>query len=1193
MFKSRLFPILVAAVVFVAGESSPLAAPPLLNLSSTPLFLNATVDPNVFVTFDDSGSMSLGSVPDTVNDPACYWRRPNYYSSSYNGVYYNPNITYTPPIDQNGVSLGNQSFTAAETNGFAVGGPTVNLGTQYFVTDDENNDQATTPSPTRISYLATATVFDPDPDHNPGTPEPACPSTSRRFAFPSGSAAAFYYNYTGPATRTAAEVQDPANYTAVTVGAAEQQNFANWFSYYRYRSIALKSAVGRSFGVLDDNIRVQIQNMNSNAIASGTTIGKFSGTNRSNFFNVLTKTPQAGNTPTLVSALRVDSFFRRAGGAVTTNPYYDSDYGRELSCRQNFHVLVTDGFWNQNPSHPTTAAGYIDAGHTLPDGKTYATNDPYSQFIWNGNGRGNNCNTGTRVCSPSHTDIGLYGWSQDLRTDLTNNVPPYIPDRTTGVTGPVVDLSSVSNILNVPEIYWNPANDPATWQHLDQFFVGFGTFSATLPFTPAEVIDLRTGVDRWTPPRNNDPNGVDDSWRSSLASRGKTFLASDPETIVDGLTDVLASIVARKGTASAISVSTGIVTGSSLTFQTQFDSTDASGTVLGRTVDSTFTFNPRPTWDANCNITGGACATNPLTQTATPNWDTGRQFLTSRSNGAGAGVAFRFGSLSAAQQALLNKNPQTGATDSLGGDRLNYVRGERRLERQSGGTFRNRAALFGAVVNSAAVFVGTPRERFDVATGLTVAEQTSYKTFKDTTWANRAPMVLVGANDGTMHVLDGNTGAEYWAYVPFGVYKNLTKLTDPLYQFENYVDSSPVVRDVYFGGAWHTVAVGTLRKGGQGLFAVDITNPNVTESNASAKVLWDLTDGSTGMTDLGYTYGLPFITRLSNGKFVALVPGAYNSQEPDTATGSGTSVMFVLDIANGSVIKKFDIATVTGGDPTSQGLTTPIAIDIEADEVSNMFYAGDLNGNIWRFDVQNPDPNFWTVAKLFTPTTAFANPITAAPRALLDPAFEVPMVFVGTGKYIETTDRGTAIPVQSFYGIRDFGTTVTTTDLGSRSITTSSGLRTVSGASTNAGWRINLNDSAFPGERVVAPASLRVSANEVIFATLIPNGNDPCLPGGQSFLMFADASTGGKANDGFAFFDVNGDQKIDTADNANVQGKLVGSLVPGVASILQQGGGVGGIVLPPADVGGTPDTIRTREFEWRRRSWRERFRHGN
>ncbi|HWT15774.1 MAG TPA: PilC/PilY family type IV pilus protein [Patescibacteria group bacterium] len=1152
-----------------------------LDLSKPPLFLNGAVDPNLMVTFDDSGSMGFGFTPDNVDNGGsrnCAWRYKRYYSAAYNKQYYNPAIVYPPPLKHDGSALANQSFGSASVNGFNSAASTIDLGSAYFVSWWEGHKGP------RIAYSKSGT----DVDCGQGDDD------DKSYKFPTGSASAFYCTLNAGAPN----LTDDSSYTCAAPTAAEQTNFANWFSYYRFRGNALKASVSRSFGALGEDLRVAWQNMNKNHLASDTDIGSFEGTRRENFFKWLYSSPLSGATPTLDSVVRAGDFFSRSGKSAL-NPYWDTTRERELMCRQNFHVLVTDGYWNQSehPSASTPGASSILNSRTLPDGRAYVAGSSgtgaHSAYIWNEEKRLKGCSD-DRVCTPSYSDLAFHYWATDLRTDLDDKVPAFLPNRSTGVTGGVVDTTSVADLRTIPEIYWNPENDPATWQHVVQYFIGFGV-DGRLAYTDANYTGLRKGTVKWPYPRNNDAAGVDDSWHGALASRGKYFGASDPTQVADALSDILSSIVQRKGTSTAVAVSTGIIRSGTLAYQTQFDSTDWSGSVIARAVDANQNFGA-PIWDAGCLLTGGDCLTTAQTGLTAPNWDTGRQILTSKAPTGSAGAAFRFSNLSTDQQAALNDNPATLVFDSDGkaAERLNYLRGERTRERSRGGSFRNRNSLFGAVVHSAAIVIGAPAkdEYDDTLWPAGSPEARAAIQYKDFAAANqnRATTVFVGANDGMLHALDARTGVERFAYVPHATYASLGKLTDPMYQFEPTVDNAVTVRDVYTSGAWRTLLIGTLRRGGQSVYALDVTSTDVLERNAGSVVQWEFSDRSTDGADLGYTYGQPFITRLANGKWVVLVPGSYNSAVADGAAGSGKAVLYVLDAETGVALHKFDLGAIDGN---ARGLAAPIAVDLQSDDIAEFAYAGDLAGNLWRFDLTSARPASWTASKLFAPTTPFERPITAQPRAERHPETKQPMVFVGTGKYIEKGDRTTSIPAQAFYGIIDDGSLVNQADLATRTTVSTGSLRRVSAAAASTsraekGWQIVFGESGYAGERVIAPATLRIVGRRVIFTTLIPSGDDPCLPGGTSFLMFADFANGGTAFDNYAFFDTNGDGEITGTDDATAVGKKINTMVPGVASILPPGGGVGGIVIPPSDGEGTPTTVKTREFEWRRRSFRDR-----
>src|SRR5690606_2481506 len=96
-------------------------------------------------------------------------------------------------------------------------------------------------------------------------------------------------------------------------------------------------------------------------------------------------------------------------------------------------------------------------------------------------------------------------------------------------------------------------------------------------------------------------------------------------------------------------------------------------------------------------------------------------------------------------------------------------------------------------------------------------------------------MVYVGANDGMLHVFDGDTMQERWAYVPSMVIPNLWKLADTAYANKHiyYANGAPTISDICVSGCsggsavWKTILVAGLNGGGRGYYALDITNPSL------------------------------------------------------------------------------------------------------------------------------------------------------------------------------------------------------------------------------------------------------------------------------------------------------------------------------------------------------------------------------
>lgn len=1133
--------LLIAAATFFSGFSPAQAGD--LDLTHVPLFLNSSLEPNIVVTFDDSGSMEWAFMPDAI-----FWDRNSNRakSSTFNGVFYNPDVEYLPPLDSAGVPLADQSFTAASTNGYVTGAATVDLSTNY----------------------RTDWYYD---------------GTDQEWA--DTAQAAYYYDYDGDGSIT-----DDANYVYTQVtstsgrgGTDERVNFANWYSYYRKRSYLAKAGATRSFGQLGSDIRVAWQNLNADTTIS--TMGRLEGTLRTDFFDFLYNSPAAGGTPLQWATNRVYNYYKDTAGG---NPY-EAEPGvdsREFSCRQSYHVSLTDGQWNSG----SPGYGNVDEqSYVLPvsenseiPSKSYDPNGAHTDIYGSAE-------------SDYLADLTFKMWAEDLRTDLDNNVSPFLSDTETGITGAAAVIDDDDNAWENDEVFWNPANNPATWQHVVNYNIGMGVNGARTVTDgdadgkPDDLDDLRKGDLEWG------ANVIDDLWHAAVNSRGSYFSAGDPEALVESFSNLLNDIIKRKGSASVTSVSSGVVTTGSKAFRTGFNSSDWAGNVTAYLVNSDGTLGD-VIWDAACELDGGTCEATG-TDAGTGRTYDNRDIITWNPSSE-TGVPFRYGTgaLTSSQEAVLNGN--TG-DDALGAAVTNYIRGDRDNESQNGGSFRTRSSMLGDVIHSSAIFVGGPAAgyRDDWPTGsdedTAKAAGDSYQAFRVDN-QNRTQTVYVGGNDGMLHAFDSETGEELWAYIPATTFDNLPLLADPTYDHRSFVDATPIARDALINDKWRTVLLGTMRLGGQGVFALDITTPdcsgtNCVESSASSRVLWEFNDASSGGTNMGYTYGKPTITRAQNGKWVAIVPNGYNNQVADGNAGNARAVLFILDLETGAVVKEIDTGVGTSSNPN--GLGGVVVADYESDFIADAVFAGDLWGNMWRFDISDADPSNWTVEQFFDPDTDGAQPITAPGRLGRDPNTGDLAVYFGTGKYIELSDRTAAgTPTQYFYGLRDKGQgaseyPIQRGDLVQQTISESGTARTVTNnpiTSAEMGWEIALPTT---GERQVTRALLRPAANRIIFATLIPNGDDPCLPGASGWLLAHSTKNGGPV-EGLGAFDFNGDGTIDSSDDSSQVGLFVEETAWGLTPVMPPGGGQG-FLIPGGD--GSLGPVQIPEFEWRRRAWRRLF----
>jgi type IV pilus assembly protein PilY1 len=594
---------------------------------------------------------------------------------------------------------------------------------------------------------------------------------------------------------------------------------------------------------------------------------------------------------------------------------------------------------------------------------------------------------------------------------------------------------------------------------------------------------------------------------------GQFFPATDPATLANDMSVILAAIQAgTQSTATAAVNSTSIHAGS-VVYQGQFSTGDSaqdwSGNLFAFPVDpATGAVNTSPSvalWNAQ-NLLN---AQNPTTRVIAT-WDP-----TMGAQGAATPFEWTSGTPThgIASSTLLGQQVTPTSGDVSGPDAVSFLRGVQSLSASNGGPYRQRSQVLGDIVDSAPLYLGGASGNFT---------STSYASFANSV-ASRPAVVYVGANDGMLHAFSALTGAELFAYVPKGVYGNLVKLTSLYYAASHqfYVDGSPVAGDVNFGTSWHTVLVGGEGAGGSSIYAIDVTAPQTltTEALLSSAVLWDFTDGNMGLT-----YSRPAVVNANEGALV-LFGNGYNSptQKP---------FFYALNAQTGAVVRKIDlcaqVASAYCNLTLANGLSSVTAVSLNGDLSSNatLVYAGDLQGNLWRIDISNVNPTLWTVTVLFqarNPTTGGLQPITVAPAVTLNPNYPRyvgQMVFLGTGQMLGIPDLSTTT-IQSVYGVYDNNSAPSTpilrASLVQQTLTnitinltaggTMSG-RTDSANTVNllqkSGWYVDL--TLVPGERIVSDP--QVDSGAVVVTSVQPSGGT-CAGGDYSWLNLFNYATGG------------------------------------------------------------------------------------
>ncbi|MCI5160506.1 MAG: hypothetical protein D3917_00475, partial [Candidatus Electrothrix sp. AX5] len=425
--------------------------------------------------------------------------------------------------------------------------------------------------------------------------------------------------------------------------------------------------------------------------------------------------------------------------------------------------------------------------------------------------------------------------------------------------------------------------------------------------------------------------------------------------------------------------------------------------------------------------------------------------------------------------------------------------------------------------------------------------------------------LFVGGNDGMLHAFNVDTGEERFSYVPLRSSDYLYDLAKADYEHRYYVDGGQSYRQLRFlagnqttdgrdndgddetdevdenyGDSFDndgdgevdepfeyrtlTLLVGTLDKGGRGIYALDVSeadsisadstaDPAIEANTAASMVMWEYppvgtnklvnglvyafvgdqskdgidndgdgtvdeadenygdgfdNDGDGAIDeegervlanadgldndgdgtideadelqpdndpDMGYSYGTAFISRSYKSRnegykeddhpWVVIFANGYQSK-------NGQAVLFIVDALTGDLIRK-----ISAGAPGNNGLSSPAVVDADFDGRVDFVYAGDLQGNMWKFDLKDPDPQKWgvfhgkdasgdgridynDVNDIPKPLIHVGRPITSAPDVSYHCKKQGYLVIFGTGKFLgenDVQDRSQ----QGVFGIWDFG----------------------------------------------------------------------------------------------------------------------------------------------------------------------------
>ncbi len=772
---------------------------------------------------------------------------------------------------------------------------------------------------------------------------------------------------------------------------------------------------------------------------------------------------------------------------------------------------------------------------------------------------------GDSTGSPTYNVAGMayYAHTQNMRPDLTDGIP--------GKNGSKVTVDTYTFDVMEPGPYdgssGSPTYDPGSLgsgHGPNQYWLAakYGGFTVDDGQCTAA-----------TPPRPCAPVGSVQvptpeyflSWHTNSTTVAAKDLRPDnyfpgnrPDLIQSGLSTIFTQVASKRTLSSA---SPGISSSRVLSATTSPFHAAAGGVPVYQTgyipgiwtgdiVGMLDTVNPATgavttgtSWHAQTQVDA---VTNPITSPAIPApWNTARRIV-SYNTQSKSGVPFRFSSLSSAQQTAF-------AGDTTGSSPLlNYLRGDRSNE---GSKFRVRTHTLGDIVGSGAVLVQNA-----LSPGYSEVSNPGYTAFASSV-ATRAPMVYAGANDGMLHAFAGTFttqtasstnpfvdtsnvpfgGTEQFAYVPsfvipgpnntpavdgMAALANLNGFTTNQFSHHFYVDATPQVADADFdwscttpgtscaGGTvpdWHTMLVGGLGKGGKGIYALDITTvPPALDTSSGAsqettishKVLWEFTD-----PDMGYSYPRPVVAKTRKYGWVVLVTSGYDNIGIGATDGKG--YLYILSARTGVLLEKLKTSAGSLANPSGLGPATPFTQQ-SSDGTIEQVYAGDLLGNVWRFDLSQTIAYAGpTLLATLADASNTPQPITTAPRVEVDidstGLGTRRWVFVGTGRFLDVSDLNSTQP-QTMYALRDGSSgsfSTTGLPIARSSLAADTNLSTgILIADTAAGWYYDLTNVAPGGatERIVVDPDSVSGLPIIAFASLVPT-SDPCQYAGQQYAI--------------------------------------------------------------------------------------------
>ncbi|MFN3786099.1 MAG: pilus assembly protein, partial [Thiothrix sp.] len=500
----------------------------------------------------------------------------------------------------------------------------------------------------------------------------------------------------------------------------------------------------------------------------------------------------------------------------TTGRYFanklSGTYPMHYSCKHNFTILSTDGYWNENNSSVVK----VD-GSAMTDQDADPTPRPKYE--------------GPTASSYALADAAKYYADTDLRNSSLGNC--------TGVLGLDVCADNV----------FTSSTDSNTKQHMTSFTLGLGADgqliyqSDYLTAASGDYANIKNGSLNWPVPVSNGDTTIDDLWHAAVNANGQYFSAKNPAQLSDGLKTALAAIAAKVGAGAAAATSAlNPVSGDNYAYVASYTTADWWGNLEQRSVNTTTgVVSKKANWCVE-NITADSCNSPSTTITTTDGFSTQISCVTP---GATADSCVSPGVFDAlantctvpmATSCIGTLPPKVGATsdtrtikmasgsalvdftpanvnlslfnptwlsqystfsaaqqaNATAENLVNYLRGQKAYEMTGSNpdtqVFRYRKAVMGDAIESTPAYIKKPVYNY---------ADPGYSNFV-TSQSGRAGAVYLGTNDGMLHAFDAATGNENWAFIPTPVLPNMYKLADKNYAnlHAYYVNGDITIDDV-------------------------------------------------------------------------------------------------------------------------------------------------------------------------------------------------------------------------------------------------------------------------------------------------------------------------------------------------------------------------------------------------------------